>query len=92
MKTPPAARSREAESRNITVEVALKHSGSSRTCRSDIIKKAVLQFIEENFESLLPESQIVDWDDLPILAQHVDAIRVAECGELTCTCSVHSYR
>ncbi|KAK9899767.1 AAA-domain-containing protein [Cystobasidium minutum MCA 4210] len=62
------------------VEVALKASSTARTCRTETVKKAVVHFIEENFESLLPESQIVDWDDLPILAQYVDCIRVAECS------------
>lgn len=66
------------------MEVALKSSSNARACRPDTIKKAVFKFIEENFESLLPESQIVDWDDIPILVQHVSSIQVAECCEGHC--------
>jgi hypothetical protein len=67
--------------RSKTVEVALNPDSTSRAYRPEIIKKAVLDFIDENFESLLPESEIVDWDDVTLLAQHVSSIKVAECGQ-----------
>lgn len=52
--------------------------------RHDNIKKAVHDFIQANFDSLLPESVVYDWDEVALLAQHVDVIRVAECCELRC--------
>jgi len=64
------------------VEVALS-SNSRHSVRHDILERAVYEFIHANFDSLIPESLIVDWEEVGLLAQYVDTIRVAESSKRT---------
>ena len=66
----------------LAVEVALRPSVHGRTPRYDTIRTAVYEFIHANFDSLLPESLVADWQDIGLLAQHVEAVRVAESRNL----------
>ena len=59
--------------------MALVPSTRGPTARYDTLRTVIHDFINANFDSLLPESLLVDWEEVGLLAQHVDVIRVAEC-------------
>jgi len=59
------------------VEARLKPSSNLRT---DKIRHLLGHFIESNYDTLLQESEITEWKDVHLLKQHLDIVRIAECG------------
>ncbi|GAA6016077.1 hypothetical protein JCM8202_005403 [Rhodotorula sphaerocarpa] len=67
----------EEELAPLHVEVRLKPTS---TMRYDVLRNLVGKHLDEEYETILTHSEVHDWRDIEVLAQHVDRVWIGECS------------
>ena len=72
-----------------TVEARTK---ASSRIRYDILQRNLHQFIEQNYSSLVADTELTEWDDVQVLDDNLELVRVAECCEQRCILPIHQLK
>lgn len=53
--------------------------------RYDVLRNLIGKHLDEEYETILTHSEVHDWREIEVLAQHVDRVWIGECCEPAAT-------